>query len=123
MIRFYQDAIREDATELGDSLANVCAPLQQELNIAERVVVYNYSDMSKIARIDERDEERRKWKAYHRTVRKYSASVSKDAFSKDVILFKALNRLSNQYKLCDFSDVPLTYYCVYTQWFHNSLSW
>ena len=62
--------------ELSDPLATVRALTQQEFKIAEHVVAYNADDTDKLARIDKCEEERRKWKTYHRSVRKYRASVS-----------------------------------------------
>ena len=56
--------------------------LGQELNIAESVAAYNDGDMDKVACIDEREEECRKWKAYHRNVHKYRADLSKESYSK-----------------------------------------
>ena len=79
-IRIYKDTMREDAMEFGDPY--VRAPTQQELKIAERVAAYNSCDMDKVARIDERDEQCRNWKSYHRSVRKYHAGVSKASSSK-----------------------------------------
>ena len=58
------------------------APNQQELKIAERVSSYNAGDMVTVTRIDEREEERRKWKAYHRSICKYRAGISKALSSK-----------------------------------------
>ena len=78
-----KDVMREDAMELGDPFASARDTTQRESKIAERDTAYNAAEMSKVARIDERDEEHRKWKAYHRNVRKYSESVSKAASSKD----------------------------------------
>ena len=49
--------------EFGNSL--VCVPTQQELRVGERIAAYNADDMDKVARIDEREGERQKWKAYH----------------------------------------------------------
>ena len=71
----YREAIVEP-------LASVRAQTQPELKIAERVAAYNAGDMSKIARIEKCEEERRKWKAYHHKVRKYRARVSKASSSK-----------------------------------------
>ena len=79
-IRLYKDTVREDAMEFGDP--NIRALAQQELNIAERIAAYNSCDLDKVARIDEREEQRRKWKAYHRSVRKYHAGISKASSSK-----------------------------------------
>ena len=79
-IRLYKDTTREDAMKFGDPLVH--APTQQELNITERVAAYNADYMDKVARIDERGEECRKWKEYHRNVRKYRAGVSKESSSK-----------------------------------------
>ena len=79
-IRVYKDTMREDAMEYGDTL--VCALIQQELKIGARIFAYNAGDMNKVARIDEREEERRKRKAYHRSVRKYRESISKASSSK-----------------------------------------
>ena len=67
--------MHEDEMEFGDLY--VRSPTQQELKIAERVAAYNASDLDKVARIDEREKQRGKWKAYHRSVRKYSAGISK----------------------------------------------
>ena len=66
--------------EFGDPY--VRAPTQQELKIAERVAANNAGDMDKVARIDEREEKRRRWKSYHRSVRKYHAGISKASSSK-----------------------------------------
>ena len=66
--------------ELGDPA--IRAPIQQELKIAERFVAYSTSEMDKVTRIDENEEERRKWKAYLRNVRKYRAGLSKASYSK-----------------------------------------
>ena len=61
MIRIYKDTMREDATEFDDPY--VRAPTQRELKIAERVGAYNAGEMDKVARIDERDEQSRRWKS------------------------------------------------------------
>ena len=74
--------MNEDPMEFGDHLASVHAPNRQELKITERVAAYNAGDMDKVSGIDEREEERRKWKRYHRNVRKCVASVSKVSSSK-----------------------------------------
>ena len=79
-ICLYKDMMRKDAMEFGDPF--VRAPTQQELNIAERFAAYNSAGMDKVARIDKREEDRRKWKAYHRSIRKYRAGVSKASSSK-----------------------------------------
>ena len=79
-IRLYEDNLREYAKEFGDQ--SICAPMQQELKIAERVDAYNAGEMDKVARIDEREEQRRKWKAYHRSVHKYHAGISQALSSK-----------------------------------------
>ena len=79
-IRVYKDTMREDAMEFVNPY--VCAPTQQELKIAERVAAYNAGDMDKVARIDEREEHRCKWKCYRRSVRKYHAGISKASSSK-----------------------------------------
>ena len=54
----YKDTMREDAMELGGS--PVRAPTQQELKISEPVAAYKSGDIYMIARIDLREEERRK---------------------------------------------------------------
>ena len=82
MIRLYKDTMRDDAMELGDH-ANMSVAKQQELTISECVAAYNVGDKSKIARIEEREDESRKWKAYHRNARKYRESISKATYSKD----------------------------------------
>ena len=73
--RLYKDTKREDVTVYDDSL--VCIQTQQELKISERVAAYNSGDMDKVAYIDGLEEECLKWIAYHRSVRKYRASISK----------------------------------------------
>ena len=72
--------MREDAMEFGDP--DIRATTQQELKIAESVATYNSGDMDEITRIDEREEKRRKWKSYHRSVGKYHAGISKALPSK-----------------------------------------
>ena len=86
-IRLYNETIREDAMELGDS--TVRGSTQQELKIAEPVSAYNSDEMDKVARIDEREEQRHKWKAYHRSVPKYRAGISKASSLKVTALLKA----------------------------------
>ena len=68
--------------EFGDPSVSVHAPAHQESKIAERVAVYNAGDKDKVARTGGREDERRKWKAHHRNVRKYCAGVSKESSSK-----------------------------------------
>ena len=68
--------------DFGDPLASVCAPTQQELKIAELVAGYNAGNMSKVARIDEREVELRKWKTYDHNSGKHRAGVSKTLSSK-----------------------------------------
>ena len=80
VIRLYKDTMREDAIEFNDPL--VRAPTQQELKIAERVAAYNSGGMDKVAHINESEEQRRRWKANHRGVRKYHAGISKASSSK-----------------------------------------
>ena len=72
--RIYKDTMREDTMAFGDSYVRVST--QQELKIAERVAAYNVGDMDNVARIDERDKQRRKCKSYHRSVRRYRAGIS-----------------------------------------------
>ena len=64
----------EDAMEFSDSFGR--PPTQQNLKIAEHVAAYNACDMHKVARIDEHDEERRVWKTYILSTRKYRTGVS-----------------------------------------------
>ena len=77
--RFYKDTMRKDTIELGDP--HVCVPIQQDSNITDGIAAYNAVDMDKVAPIDKREEERRKWKAYLRTVRKNRAGISKALYS------------------------------------------
>ena len=81
--RMYKDTMHEDVMEFGDLLASVCAPIQQELKIAEPVSAYNVGDMDKVAHIDEHEDERRKWMVNHRNFRKYCAGSSQAASSED----------------------------------------
>ena len=74
--------------EFGGPLSSVPAPTQQELKISERGSVYNSGYIDEVAHTDELEEERRKWRAYHRNIRKYCASVSTTASVKDVIFLK-----------------------------------
>ena len=52
--------MREYEKEFSDPFARCCAPPQQESKIPERVAAYNAGDMDEVARIDEREEERKK---------------------------------------------------------------
>ena len=79
-IRSYKDTIRKEAMEFGSSVVRV--PIQQELKNVERIAAYNAGDIDKVTHIDEREEERRKRKAYHRSVRKYRGDISKASYSK-----------------------------------------
>ena len=45
--------------------------------MAERVAAVEAGDVEKVARIDARKNEHRKWKAYHRSVRKARANPSR----------------------------------------------
>ena len=45
-------------------------PTKHERKVAERVAAAEAGDLEKITRIDARENERRKWKAYHPCVRK-----------------------------------------------------
>ena len=83
IIRICNDTMHEDAMEFCNLLASVRAPAHQEFKIAERVSAYDACNVDKVARIDEREEERRKWKAYDRNVSKFPAEVSKESSSKD----------------------------------------
>ena len=60
IIRLYKDTMPEYAMDFSDPLSSARASTLQELKIAERVPAYNGGDMDRIARIDEREEERRK---------------------------------------------------------------
>ena len=62
---------------LGGSLVREAA--QQELNITERVAVYYTGDIDKVGGIDEPEEERRTWKAYHHSVRRYRTAMPKES--------------------------------------------
>ena len=66
--------------EFGDS--GIREPAQQELKIVERVATYNSGDINRIARIDGREGQSRRWKAYNHSVRKYYAGISKASSSK-----------------------------------------
>ena len=68
--------------ELGDLLESFCGPTQQRLRVTECVSAYIARDMDNVTRTDKREEERRKWKEYHQSVRTYCANVSKTASSK-----------------------------------------
>ena len=81
-IRLYKDTTCEDTKEFGDPFASDRAQTQQELKITDRVAAYNAGSIDKVARIDEREEERRKWNTYHPNVRKYLADISKASSSK-----------------------------------------
>ena len=86
--------MREDAIEFCELFARARAPAKQQLKRADRVAAYNSDDMNRGARIDQCGEERRQWKAYLRTVRKYRASVSKEASSNDDNPCHGLSRLT-----------------------------
>ena len=59
-IRIYKETMRKDAMEFGDPYIH--SPTQEELKISER------------------EEQARKWKASHSSVRKYRAVISKASF-------------------------------------------
>ena len=80
IIRLYKGTMREDAMAFGDSAVH--GPTPQELKIGELFAAYSSGNIDKVARIDEREEQRRKWKAYHRSVRKYHAGISNASSSK-----------------------------------------
>ena len=72
--------------EFDDLLANFRSPTQQELKFSERVAAYNSGDMSKVALIDKYEEEYRKQKAYHCSIHKYRANLSRAALSRETYL-------------------------------------
>ena len=79
-ISIYKDTIREYVMEFDDPY--VRAQTQHEMKISDRVATYNAGDMDTVGRIDELEEQRRKWKSYYRSVLKYHAGISKLSFSK-----------------------------------------
>ena len=100
-MRLCKDTMREDAMELGDPLASICALTHRELKIAQRVAVYNPGDLYKISRVDVLDEERRKRKEYHRVfasiVQMYSR---KRAQRKKIRLKVSVDSVQNQNEHC-----------------------
>ena len=58
------------------------ALLRQDLKISECVIAKNAGYVHRVARNDEREEDRHKWITYHRTVRKYRVEVFKTKSSK-----------------------------------------
>ena len=77
----YKDTIPDDKSEFNGSLENFSVLTQHQFKIAERDVSYNVFGMNTVAHIDERDEERRRWKTNNRSSRKYRVSDSKPVSS------------------------------------------
>ena len=72
----------EDVLEFGDPVTKIHAPTQQELKIFKFIADYDTCYLNKVAHMNERDEERRKWKEYRRNYRKYRDGMFKATFSK-----------------------------------------
>ena len=51
--------------------------MKHELKVSERAAAVQAGDIARLVRIDAREEERRKWKAYHRSIRKAPIKISK----------------------------------------------
>ena len=79
-IRLYLDTLRDDSMRIVDP--HVRAPSQQDLKIAECVAAHNTDSMEKVARIDEREKERFKWKTYNRSIHKFRAGLPQTSSSK-----------------------------------------
>ena len=67
----------EDAFEFSDVDAVERMPTKHERKVAERVTAVKVGDIGKVARIDALENKRRKWKAYHLSVRKARAKAYK----------------------------------------------
>ena len=70
-ICLYKSTLHEDEKTLSNLFASSCAPTRQELKIVEHASAYFPGDMDKVARIDERDDERRECEAHHCEIYKY----------------------------------------------------
>ena len=92
--RLYDYSMREGAIGLGGPRSSVRDSTLQDLNISERVAAYKTHDKNKIAYIDDRDEEHRRWKACHRNARKYPAMYLKQRLLRTITLLNTLTRLS-----------------------------
>ena len=74
--RFYEETMRVEMLEFGDSSAVEQKLTRCELKLAERVAAIRTGDFVRVAPIDAHEDERRKWKAYHRSILKVRAKVS-----------------------------------------------
>ena len=62
--------------------------------------------MDSVVRVDDHEEERRKWKAYHRSAQKYHTAISKESSKRGLGLSEAyLVFVYNQLALCDLISV------------------
>ena len=68
--------MHKDMLEFGDPSAVERKLKKHELKVAGRAAAIQASDVAKIARIDVREENRRKWKDYHRSIRQARAYAS-----------------------------------------------
>ena len=64
-VHLYKETLREDMLEFGDSSTVECKLTKHELKAAERAAAVQAGDVAKAARIDAREEKRRRLKAYH----------------------------------------------------------
>ena len=76
-VRLYRETMREGMLEFGDPSTVELKLTKHELKIAERAAAVQAGDVAKVAHIDACEEDRRKWKAYHRNIRKARAKASK----------------------------------------------
>ena len=71
------DTMREGMFELGKPGAVQQKLAKHEIKVVERNVAVQAGHAAKVARIDDCEDERRKWKAYQRSLRKDRACAFK----------------------------------------------
>ena len=76
-IRFYKETTHEEMLEFGDPSIVERKLTKHELKDAQWAAAEQADNVANVARVDAREEERRKWKAYHRSAGKARSDVSK----------------------------------------------
>ena len=75
-VRFYKETMRKEMLEFGNPSTVEGKLMKYDLKVAERSTAVHTGDVAMSPRIDAREEERRKWMAYHRCIRKTHAKAS-----------------------------------------------
>ena len=76
-VRLHKETLRAEALGPGDVDAAARVPTKHERKVAERAYAVEACDITKVVRIDALENERRKWKAYHRSAPNARANGSK----------------------------------------------